>query len=95
MYVPVPELSQRRPLLVLAIYCLSLLLVGMDATIVNVALPSIRRDLKVSVSSLQRTMDAHVLILASLLMLSGSTADRIGRGGPFRPGWCPSPSAPC
>jgi MFS family permease len=101
MYVPVPELSQRRRLLVLAIYCLSLLLVGMDVTIVNVALPSIRRDLQVSVSGLQWTIDAYVLILASLLMLGGSTADRIGRltglgaGGPFRPGWCSSPSAPC
>jgi len=37
----------------LAICCMSLLLVGMDVTIVNVALPSIRRDLKVSLSGLQ------------------------------------------
>jgi hypothetical protein len=57
MYVPVPELSQRRRLPVLAIYCLSLLLVGTDVTIVNVALPSIRRDLQVSVSGLQWTID--------------------------------------
>jgi MFS family permease len=86
MYVPVPELSQRRRLLVLAIYYLSLLLVGMDVTIVNVALPSIRMDLQMSVSGLQWTIDAYVLILASLLMLGGSTADRIGRRRTFQTG---------
>jgi EmrB/QacA subfamily drug resistance transporter len=82
----VPELSQRRRLLVLAICCMSLLLVGMDSTIVNVALPSIRRDLNVSVSGLQWTIDAYILVLASLLMLSGSTADRLGRRRIFQTG---------
>jgi EmrB/QacA subfamily drug resistance transporter len=81
-----PELSQRRRLLVLAICCLSLLLVGMDVTIVNVALPSIRRDLNVSLSGLQWTIDAYILVLASLLMLSGSTADRLGRRRIFQTG---------
>ena len=80
------ELSQRRRLLVLAICCLSLLLVGMDVTIVNVALPSIRRDLDVSLSGLQWTIDAYILVLASLLMLSGSTADRLGRRRIFQTG---------
>jgi EmrB/QacA subfamily drug resistance transporter len=80
------ELSQRRRLLVLGICCLSLLLVGMDVTIVNVALPSIRSDLHVSLSGLQWTVDAYVLVLASLLMLSGSTADRVGRRRTFRAG---------
>jgi len=86
MWVFVTELSQRRRLLVLAICCLSLLLVGMDVTIVNVALPSIRRDLHVSLSGLQWTIDAYVLVLASLLMLSGSTADRLGRRRTFQSG---------
>ena len=86
MWVLVPELSQRRRLLVLAICCLSLLLVGMDVTIVNVALPSIRRDLDVSLSGLQWTIDAYILVLASLLMLSGSTADRRGRRRIFQTG---------
>ena len=81
-----PELSQRRRLLVLAICCMSLLLVGMDVTIVNVALPSIRRYLDVSLSGLQWTIDAYVLVLASLLMLSGSTADRLGRRQIFQTG---------
>ena len=84
--VLVPELSQRRRLLVLAICCMSLLIVGMDNTIVNVALPSIRRDLNVSLSGLQWTIDAYVLVLASLLMLSGSTADRLGRRRTFQTG---------
>jgi len=80
------ELSQRRRLLVLAICCMSLLLVGMDVTIVNVALPSIRRDLNVPLSGLQWTIDAYILVLASLLMLAGSTADRLGRRRTFQTG---------
>jgi EmrB/QacA subfamily drug resistance transporter len=64
---------------VLAICCMSLLIVGLDNTIVNVALPSIGRDLHATVSGLQWTVDAYTLVLASLLMLSGSMADRLGR----------------
>src|ERR1700712_4444360 len=74
-----PELSHRRRMLVLAICCLSLFMVGLDNTIVNVALPAIGRDLSASVSGLQWTVDAYTLVLATLLMLSGSTADRLGR----------------
>jgi EmrB/QacA subfamily drug resistance transporter len=79
-------LSRSRRLLVLGICCLSLLIVGLDTTIVNVALPAIRSSLKASVSGLQWTIDAYTLVLASLLMLSGSTADRIGRKRIFRAG---------
>jgi len=85
-FAVVPELSQRRRLLVLAICCLSLLIVGMDNTIVNVALPSISTDLHASLSGLQWTIDAYILVLASLLMLSGSTADRLGRRRTFQVG---------
>ncbi len=73
-----------RPRLVLAICCMSLLIVGMDVTIVNVALPSIRRDLGASLSSLQWTTAAYTVVLASLLMLGGSTADRLGRARVFK-----------
>ncbi|HWE90795.1 MAG TPA: MFS transporter [Pseudonocardiaceae bacterium] len=83
---PSDQFSRRRRLLVLAICCLSLLIVGLDNTIVNVALPSIQRDLGASVSSLQWTIDAYTLVLASLLMLSGSTADRLGRRRTFQTG---------
>jgi EmrB/QacA subfamily drug resistance transporter len=65
---------------------MSLLIVGMDNTIVNVALPSIRRELGASVSGLQWTVDAYTVVLASLLILSGSTADRLGRRRTFQTG---------
>jgi EmrB/QacA subfamily drug resistance transporter len=61
-------------------------MVGLDATIVNVALPSIHRSLHASLSGLQWTIDAYTLVIASLLMLSGSTADRIGRRKVFQAG---------
>ena len=79
--IPLPELSRRRRTLVLVICCLSLFIVGLDTTVVNVALPAIGRDLRASVAGLQWTIDAYTLVLASLLMLSGSTADRLGRPG--------------
>jgi EmrB/QacA subfamily drug resistance transporter len=79
-------MSRRRRLLVLAICCMSLLIVGLDNTIVNVALPSIKRELGASVSNLQWTIDAYTLVLASFLMLSGSTADRLGRRRIFQIG---------
>jgi EmrB/QacA subfamily drug resistance transporter len=65
---------------------MSLFIVGLDNTIVNVALPSIGRDLHATVSGLQWTVDAYTLVLASLLMLSGSTADRLGRRRVFQIG---------
>ena len=79
-------MTRTRPRLVLAICCMSLLIVGMDVTIVNVALPSIRRDLGASVSALQWTTAAYTVVLASLLMLGGSTADRLGRARVFKAG---------
>jgi EmrB/QacA subfamily drug resistance transporter len=72
--------------LILCICSMSLLIVGLDTTIVNVALPSIHRDFHASLSGLQWTIDAYTLVLASLLMLSGSTADRIGRRRVFQLG---------
>ena len=58
----------------------------MDISIVNVALPAIRRDLHASVSGLQWTVDAYTLVLASFLVLAGSTADRLGRRRIFQVG---------
>src|SRR5437660_6387517 len=80
------ELSRPRRLLVLAICSMSLLIVGLDATIVNVALPAIHNSLHASLSGLQWTVDAYTLVIASLLMLAGSTADRIGRRRVFQTG---------
>ena len=77
------ELSRNRRIGILLICSMSLLIVGLDVTIVNVALPSIGRELHATVSGLQWTVDAYTLVLASLLMLSGSTADRLGRRRTF------------
>ncbi len=65
---------------------MSLLIVSMDATIVNVALPSIRADFGVTISNLQWTIDAYTLTLASFLLLSGALADRFGRRRTFQVG---------
>jgi EmrB/QacA subfamily drug resistance transporter len=59
---------------------------GLDTTIVNVALPSIQGALRASVSGLQWTIDAYTLVIACLLMLSGSLADRFGRRRVFQAG---------
>ncbi|KQO61278.1 MFS transporter [Curtobacterium sp. Leaf261] len=76
----------RHRYLILAVCCLSLFIVSLDATVVNVALPSIGRELHSTIAGLQWTIDAYTLVLASLLMLSGSTADRIGRRRTFQLG---------
>jgi EmrB/QacA subfamily drug resistance transporter len=73
-----------HPGVILAICCLSLFVVSLDATVVNVALPSIRHDLGASVSGLQWVVDAYSVVIASLLMLSGATADRVGRRRVFQ-----------
>ena len=81
-----PELSRQRRLAVLAISCLSLLMVGLDDTIVSIALPTIARDFHASISGLQWIADGYTLVLASLLIFGGATADRFGRRRVFRVG---------
>ena len=85
MVIPTVDdgLSRRRRVGILLICSMSLLIVGLDVTIVNVALPSIGREFHAPLSGLQWTVDAYTLVLASLLMLSGSTADRLGRRRTF------------
>ncbi|MGA2209461.1 MAG: DHA2 family efflux MFS transporter permease subunit [Acidimicrobiales bacterium] len=78
--------SRARRIGILLICCMSLFIVGLDNTIVNVALPSISRDLHATLSGLQWIVDAYTLVLASLLMLSGSMADRFGRRRVFQLG---------
>ena len=76
----------RRRSVVLAACCLSVFMAGLDTTIVNVGLPSIQHALHASVSGLQWTIDAYTLVIACLLMLSGSLADRFGRRRVFQIG---------
>lgn len=80
------ELTARQRSLVLAICCASMIVVVMDISIVNTALPSIQTDLGTSVTGLQWTVDAYTLVLASFLLLAGSTADRVGRKRIFQLG---------
>src|SRR5690349_6328024 len=79
-------MSSRRKAIILVSCCLSLLIVSMDATIVNVAIPSIRADFNASASQIQWVIDIYTLVLASLLLLSGATADRFGRRRTFQIG---------
>lgn len=82
----VRSLSARRKAIILVSCCLSLLIVSMDATIVNVAIPSIRADFNASASQIQWVIDIYTLVLASLLLLSGATGDRFGRRRTFQIG---------
>ena len=75
----IPHLSRRRRIGVLLICSTSLFMVGLDITAVNVALPSIGRELHAQLSWLQWTVSAYTVVMASLLLLSGSMADRLGR----------------
>src|SRR3978361_2559778 len=79
-------MSARRKAIILVSCCLSLLIVSMDMTIVNVAIPAIRADLGASASQLQWAIDVYTLVLASLLMLSGATGDRFGPRRDFQIG---------
>lgn len=79
-------MTKTRKYLVLTICCGSLFLVSLDGTIVNIALPAIARELHSSVSTLQWTVDAYLLVLAVFLLLSGSLADRLGRKRIFTAG---------
>ncbi|MBV9380375.1 MAG: MFS transporter, partial [Streptosporangiaceae bacterium] len=63
-----------------------MIVVVMDISIVNVALPAIGRDLHAPESGLQWTVDAYTLVLSGFLVLAGSTADRVGRRRVFRVG---------
>jgi EmrB/QacA subfamily drug resistance transporter len=63
----------------LLVLCLSLVIIGMDNTILNVALPTLARDLGASVSELQWIVDAYILVFAGLLLTMGAVGDRFGR----------------
>ncbi|MEV0852352.1 MFS transporter [Nocardia fluminea] len=75
-----------RPWAVLAVCSLSLFVVGLDATIVTVALPAIGNGLQVGTQGLEWIVDSYTLALASFLITSGAVADRVGRRRVFRLG---------
>jgi EmrB/QacA subfamily drug resistance transporter len=65
----------------LGVLCFTLVVISVDTTIVNVALPTIQADLGASTSDLQWIVDSYVLVLAGLLLTFGSLGDRYGRKG--------------
>ncbi len=71
--------ADRRRWLILGVLCASVLVVVLDGTIVNVALPTLATQLGASTSQLQWIVDAYVLVFAGLLMAAGSFGDRVGR----------------
>ncbi|MEE8488989.1 MAG: MFS transporter, partial [Acidimicrobiia bacterium] len=73
------EISSKRRWLVLAVMSVGTLIVFIDNTVVNTALPAISVDLGASISTLQWVVDSYVLVLAGLLLLGGSLGDRFGR----------------
>jgi EmrB/QacA subfamily drug resistance transporter len=71
---------QRRPLILLSLLLASFA-INLDTTIVNVALPTLVRELHASNSQLQWVVDAYNLVFAALLLAAGSLSDRVGRKG--------------
>jgi EmrB/QacA subfamily drug resistance transporter len=75
-----------RRWLALGVLCLSLVLITLDNTVLNVALPTLVRDLHASSSQLQWIVDGYQLVFAGLLFTAGSMADRHGRKGTLQIG---------
>ena len=75
------NLSQkyRRRWWTLAVLSLSLLLVELDSTILNVALPTLQREFDASASALQWLVASYILVFAGLLLFMGALGDRFGR----------------
>lgn len=71
--------SDRRRLLTLAVVCLAQLMIVLDVTIVNVALPSIQHDLHFSQGDLTWVVNAFLVSFGSLLLLAGRLGDLVGR----------------
>ncbi len=76
---PAPSTPERNRWLVLAIVCLAQFMVILDATIVNIALPTVQRDLHFSTSSLQWVVNSYTLFFGGFLLLGGRAADLFGR----------------
>ena len=69
----------KRRWLTLLVLCVSLMVIGLDNTILNVAIPTLARDLRASTSQLQWIVDAYTIVFAGLLLTAGSLGDRFGR----------------
>jgi EmrB/QacA subfamily drug resistance transporter len=76
-----PPVIRDRPIAALLVICLSVFVISVDATIVNVALPTLSRELDADTAQLQWIVDAYTLVMAGLLLSAGSLSDRYGRRG--------------
>ncbi len=70
----------------LAVLSLSLVIIGLDNTILNVALPTLQRTFSASAADLQWMVDAYVLVFAGLLLTMGALGDRFGRARALQAG---------
>src|SRR5947209_14841423 len=77
--IPRRRATSKRAVLVAL--CLAALIINIDVTIVNVALPSLVRELGATTTSLQWVVDAYTLVFAALILAAGSLSDRVGRKG--------------
>src|ERR1700733_590457 len=83
---PRPPVFRNHPIAALATICLSVFVISVDATIVNVALPTLSRELNADTAQLQWIVDAYTLVMAGLLLSVGSLSDRYGRRGLLKGG---------
>jgi len=74
-----PAVPDPRRWWTLAVLCFSLLVIALDNTILNVALPTLQRDLDASASELQWIVDSYMLVFAAVLLTAGALGDRFGR----------------
>jgi EmrB/QacA subfamily drug resistance transporter len=78
--------NSREKVIVLLTMCFALAMAMLDNTVVNIALPTITRELGATVSDLQWIIDGYVLVFASLLLTGGILGDRYGRKKMFLTG---------
>src|SRR6266496_232887 len=83
---PHTETNDRSRWLALYVLCVGVLMIVLDATVVNVALPSIQDDLGFSTSSLAWVVNAYLIAFGGLLLLAGRLGDLIGRRTVFLAG---------
>ncbi len=82
----IEERAFARRWWILLVLCLSLVIITLDNTILNVALPTLVRDLHATNSQLQWMVDSYTLVFAGLLLTAGSLGDRFGRKGALQIG---------
>ena len=86
----VKQTIESRKWWILAVLCISVLLVAIDNTIVNVALPTLNKRIDASTANLQWIVTAYSLLFAGLLLVAGHLGDRLGRKRILQVGLCSS-----